>query len=345
MFQIVTPLTLFQEQIKILRAQMPGVRDGRLDCIHDARIATRRIRELLPLTHEWQRRDDADELFTRFKRMGQSLGRVRDADAGIELIKYLESRVSGAAPSLVLVRQRQERTRLLLMRRLVKRFERLAVEQELALLAGGAVWHRARLWVKMTGSWRKQLRHLLAERAQGASDAIADASGVYFPNRTHQTRIAIKKLRYAAEIAARTGVMADAPLIRDLKKSQDVLGDLHDRQMLIDELRDVAVEGDGIDGAEIRLVAQVAEAEINDLYGRFLGRRSQLLDSCQRPLRELDRHLVAKGACAVAGVVALAAGIEARRRRQASRQLAPEPERVAAVSVRVPVALPQMRGR
>jgi CHAD domain-containing protein len=345
MFQIVTPLTLFQQQIEMLRAQMPGVLDGRLDCIHDARIATRRIRELLPLTHEWQRRDVADDMFTRFRRMGRSLGRVRDADVGIELIKYLESRISRAAPSMVLMRQRHERTRLLLMRRLVKRFERLAVERELAQLAGGAVWHRARRWVKMTGSWRSQLRHLLAERAHGVSDAIAHASGVYFPNRTHQTRIAIKKLRYALEIAARAGVMADEPLIGDLKKSQDVLGDLHDRQMLIDELRDGAVEGDGIDGGQIRLVAQVAQAEIDDLYGRFLRRRSQLLDSCQRPLRGLDRHVMTKGACAVAGVVALAAGIEARRRRQASRQLAPEPERVAAVSVRVPVALPQMRGR
>ena len=66
------------------------------------------------------------------------------------------------------------------------------------------------------------------------------------------------------------------------------------------------LEGEGIDGAQIRLAAQVAQAEIDDLYARFLGRRSRLLDSCQRVLRELDRHIMTKGACAVAGVVALA---------------------------------------
>ena len=111
MLQIATPLALFQQQIGILRTHLPGVLDGRPDSIHGARIATRRIREVLPLTHEWQRRDIADDLFVRFKRMGRSLGRVRDADVRIELLRHLESRISSAAPSLVLMRQRQERAR------------------------------------------------------------------------------------------------------------------------------------------------------------------------------------------------------------------------------------------
>lgn len=345
MLQIPTPLALFQEQIGILRAQTPGVRDGRPDSIHDARIATRRIREVLPLTHEWQRRDAADDVFVRFQRMGRSLGRVRDADVRIELLEYLESRISQAAPSLVLMRQRQQRERLQLMRRLVKRFERLGAERELARLAAGTPWHRARFRFTLTSSWRNELRHLLAERARAASDAVAHAGTIYFPNRTHEARIAIKKFRYAAEIAERAGVMAGEPLIRGLKKPADILGKLHDRQTLIDELNDGAVLGDGVDETQIRRVAQLVQAEIDDLYRRFLGRRSHVVDACQRTLRELDRGGVTKGACAVAGVVALAAGIEARRRRQIARQPVPVPDRAPAVSVRVPVALPDMQGR
>ena len=345
MLQIATPLALFQQQIGILRTHLPGVLDGRSDSIHDARIATRRIREVLPLTHERQRRDVAEDLFARFQRMGRSLGRVRDADVRLELLQYLESRISSAAPSLVLVRQRQERARLQLMRRLVKRFERLAAERELARLAAGAPWRRAPFWFTLTSPWRNQLRHLLAERAHGASDAIAHAGRVYFPNRTHQARIAIKKFRYAAEIAERAGVVARGPLIRDLKKSSDILGELHDRQTLIDDLNDGAILGDGVDDTQIHLVAQLAEAEISDLYHRFLGRRPHLVDACRRTLRELDRGVVTKGTCALAGVVALAAGIEARRRRQTARRPAPGPEHAPAVSVRVPVALPDMQSR
>jgi len=343
MLQITTPFTLFQEQIAVLRAQLPGMLDARPDSIHDARIATRRVREVLPLTHEWQRSHAADDQFIRFKRMGRSLGRVRDADVRIELINYLESRVPPAAATLALVRHHQQGTRLLLMRRLVKRVERLAVERELARLAGGA-WHRARFWTALTGSWRSQLRHLVAERAGAAGEAIAHATGVYFPKRTHEARIAIKKFRYAAEVAARTGVMADDGVIRELKKSQDLLGHLHDRQTLIDELKQCAAHGIGIDDAQISLVVQVAQGEIADLHGRFLKRRPQVLDCSGRAVRGLDRGALTKGACAVAGVVVVAAGIEARRRYLPPRQRALGADAVGgAVSVRVPVALPEMR--
>src|SRR6185503_3920935 len=146
MFQSATPIAFFQQQINILQSQMPGLLDGRLDSIHDARIATRRIREVLPLTHEWQRRHAADDLFERFKRAGRSLGKVRDADVRIELLRYLESRIPHAAPSLVLVRQRQERERLALMRGLLKRFERLGIGEELNRLSSGAAWRGSRFW-------------------------------------------------------------------------------------------------------------------------------------------------------------------------------------------------------
>src|SRR5689334_17557004 len=101
MLDRITPITLFEQQIDRLRALMPGVLDGCIDSIHAARIATRRIREVLPLTHEWQRRHVADDLSSRFKRMGRALGRVRDSDVRIQLLRYLEARVPVAAPRLV----------------------------------------------------------------------------------------------------------------------------------------------------------------------------------------------------------------------------------------------------
>jgi CHAD domain-containing protein len=55
MFQAVTPLDVFQQQAGWLRSLMSRLLDGDLNSIHDARIAARRLREVLPLTHEWQR--------------------------------------------------------------------------------------------------------------------------------------------------------------------------------------------------------------------------------------------------------------------------------------------------
>jgi CHAD domain-containing protein len=273
--------------------------------------------------------------------MGRSLGRVRDADIRVALLRYFELRVPSAALSLVSIRQNQERDRLILMRKLVKRFERLKVERELTHLAGRAAWRRGRPWTVLTGAWRNRLRDLVAERAHDAGDAIAHATGVYFPNRAHQARIAIKKCRYAAEIGVQTGIMTDAGIVRELKKGQDLLGDLHDRQSLLDQLRADRTDRGDTGAEQIRIVTCIAEAELDDLHRRFLSRRQPLLasiDAARRAARHTDR---AAGALAIAGVVVLGSGLEALRRRQHARQLAPapapEPER--AVSVRIPVAL------
>jgi CHAD domain-containing protein len=339
MFWSATPVTFFLQQTRILRSHMPGLLDGRPDSIHDARIATRRIREVLPLTEEWQRRHVADDLFTRIKQIGRSLGKVRDADVRIELLRYLESRFAPAAPSLVLVRQRQERDRLLLVRELVKRFERLGVGQELARLSTGSARPRTRFLIAITGAWRHQLRRLVAERAQAASDAVVHSTGVYFPNRSHQARIALKKFRYAVEISAYAGLLADEPLMRTLKKTQDLLGELHDRQTLIDELKDGAPEQAEMDARQLGLIVRVAEAEIADLHARVLTRRPEVLEACCRAQRAVRRSDLPIGALAVAGAVVLAARFEPRRRhRRRVGRVTPD-NRAPEVSVKIPVPL------
>ena len=340
MFQSATPIAFFQQQINLLQSQMPGVFDGHLDSIHNARIATRRIREVLPLTHEWQRRHAADDLFARIRQAGRSLGKVRDADVRIALLRYLESRIPHAAPSLVLVRQREERDRLLAMRKVVKRFERLGLAEELERLSGRAAWRRSRFWIARGSAWRPQLRQLITERAHAASDAIVHATGVYFPNRAHAARIAIKKLRYAVEIAGHAGLLADAQLVRPLKKSQDLLGEMHDRQTLIDELTAGVDGASETDGGQIALVGRVAEAEIHDLYGRMLARRERVQEACEAATRAMHRLELPLKTIAVAGAMALT-GFEARRRQQQAARDAGRRE----VSLRIPVSVAAERSR
>jgi CHAD domain-containing protein len=331
-----TLLDIFQREIETIRTHHAGVLDGEHNSIHDARIATRRIREVLPLTHEWQRRDHADELQTMLRRMGRSLGRVRDADVRIQLIGYLEARIPHAAPSLVLIRQREEHGRLRIMRKLVKRFERLGVDRELARLANSGPWLRTSWWAARTGSWREQLRRRVEERATAAADAITHATGIYFPRRVHAARIDIKKLRYAAEIGVDTCIIGDGSPLRALRKSQDLLGDLHDRQTLIDELRETCASDARIDPSHIGLVEQVVEADIADLHGRFLKRRLQIREACDGIGADVRRPRTAVRAVAIAGAVAVVTGLEARRRLRRHRH---ENGDGNAVAVRVPVPL------
>ena len=98
--------------------------DGDVEAVHQARVATRRCRELLPLTVEWRRRQDVDELASRFRALGGAFGRVRDTDVRIDLIRQLESRMPQASPSLVVLRQSLERRRTGEIRGLIKELER-----------------------------------------------------------------------------------------------------------------------------------------------------------------------------------------------------------------------------
>ena len=313
MFEFVTPHTLFRTQIHTLRGTLPGVLDGIEGSIHDARIATRRIRELLPLLGDPKRRKSMEDLYSRFKRLGRSLGRVRDADVRVTLLASLETRMPHAAPALVVLRQQREQERLDLLRKLVKKLERLEAVQMIEMLdehrlslAGALSWG-----VRPGRTWRRDLRYTIRDRAASTVQAIEHATGVYFPDRAHEARIAIKKMRYAMEIAHET-IGDRNGAIRELKKAQDLLGDLHDRQELVDNLTETSSNDHAEVSHQVALLKQVIDAENHDLHGRYLARRAMILDICRDERRQA--HKTSTRSLVAAGAVAITSGLYARLR-------------------------------
>lgn len=307
MFGSITPHDLFQTQIHTLHLSLPDVLDGQASGVHDARVATRRIRELLPLLGG-RRRKHLEDLYDRFRRLGRSLGRVRDVDVRIGLLESLETRIPLAAPSLVLLKQQREQERLLLLRKLIKRIERLDAARLIEMLDDRhSMGFRGRLaWsTHSPHTWRRMLGHILAERARAAADAIDHATGVYFPRRSHAARIAIKKLRYSMEIACETRVADCDDALREVKKTQEVLGDLHDRQDLLDGLLS---QSELPDAGHVPLVRQVIDVECQQLHRKYLDKRKELLDICRtdRRLRKFRPRAVL-----TAGALALSSGVYA----------------------------------
>ena len=317
MFEFVTPHSLFRTQIHTLRTSLPGVLDGLENHIHEARIATRRIREVLPLLGD-PKRKHLEDLRTRFRQMGRSLGRVRDADVRIALLASLEIRMPHAAPSLVVLRQQREEERLDLLRKLIKRLERIEAIRLVEMLDDHLAFPGSLARIGRAGrTWRRDLRYTVTARARATTDAINHATGVYFPNRAHAARIAIKKLRYAMEIAHETGAADRSAAIRELKKAQDVLGELHDRQELIDNLTaptvpDTASNEQTEQNGQVSLLKQVIDAECRDLHGRYLARREKMLDICLGETNVASRSW--SRALLTTGAVAVSTGIYARLR-------------------------------
>ncbi len=328
MFDFVTPSTLFHTQLLELQRTLPQVLDGHAAGIHDARIATRRIRELLPLVAEERHVGATDDLHARFKRVGRSLGRVRDADVRVSLLASLERRIPHAAPTLVVVRQHRDHERLTLVRKLIKKLEHLEAFRLVDSLAAhrpnglDALFAPAR-----ARKWRRDLQQLVTARAKAANTAVEDATGVYFPNRVHSARIAIKKLRYALEILHAVGQTDLSAAIRELKKAQDTLGDLHDRQDLSDSLADDASQANGAvadSSGQVALVRQVLDAEVRHLHCRYLERRNSIVTICDDMARRttlapvpFSRPVLALGALALSSGVYLA-----RRSRLGPRRVA-----------------------
>jgi hypothetical protein len=149
------------------------------------------------------------------------------------------------------------------------------------------------------------LRHLLLERAREAAERIAHATGVYFPNRSHNARIAIKKLRYAAEISQATGASDLRHAIKDLHKGQELLGEMHDRASLAKTLVRY-MDRDQISAEHIALTSQVLEGEVLDLHFRYLARRSDLRDACAEIERLSLRGSRTRPAIAVGGGILVA---------------------------------------
>jgi hypothetical protein len=112
--------------------------------------------------------------------------------------------------------------------------------------------------------------------------AVDHGSGVYFPQRTHAIRIAVKKLRYAVEVAHEVQLWTPPRLLKDLRRLQARLGDIHDHQLLRDRLGELAGPADA---GELLLMDGLLRADIERGHGEFIARRSRLqliADACER---------------------------------------------------------------
>jgi CHAD domain-containing protein len=130
-----------------------------------------------------------------------------------------------------------------------------------------------------------------SRRAVRLRAAIDNAAGLYLPDRLHEVRIAVKKLRYALELVREvTGSRALARLAT-LREAQDLLGRMHDLEVLIGRVR--AMQGSS-SAANLRLSAGLdrlvrrLETECRTLHGHYVASRKKLLGVCEHTLTQVD---------------------------------------------------------
>jgi len=177
-----TPRTLLAAQRDALGKHLDGIRHADPESVHDARVASRKMRELLPLYV-----DQRDERYGEVRDLGRRLGMVRDCDVEIELLDEFALRVPRAASLLAERRHCTMQARENHLRQVIKKLPDGTDEFTSAFPIPAAHALNDHLW---SAGWRERLRSRLADRRRRALDALRYATSVYFPNRLHGARVA-----------------------------------------------------------------------------------------------------------------------------------------------------------
>ncbi len=306
-----SPRALAAAHLDTLFLHFAGVRDAQPDSVHQARVATRRLREVLPLLADG-RTGEIEDTLSLVRSIGRQLGRVRELDVMHELLGREESRIPAAAAVIAVARQGLVPRQRAARRQMIKALEALEVDRLPEMLAPHlGRWDRLRDRYASRG-WETMLVESIGSHAVKMGASVRHAAGVYLPNRSHGVRIAVKKLRYSVEVAVETGVWPASRLLRDLKKIQATLGDLHDVHVLADAVEDLV--GDSPARQDLPMLNAALRAEAEQLQQRYLASRDRLLAAVAASERFAARGFgsrLARGArrLAFASSIAVPAGI------------------------------------
>lgn len=273
---------LLQQRVAALRRMLPGARGGDVRAVHQARVATRRLREALPLIA-------AGKAGRRLERVAKGLtgvlGTVRELDVALLMLEELAGLNGVPASAIATLRTAVADERRILQSEATKHIDDIDMDRlhrkALQVLERkiGQIEHPVDRQARIVAARRRAARR--AHRVEAAVDA---AGAIYLPDRLHQVRIAVKKLRYALEIARDlSGSRAEAR-IRALKRMQDLLGRMHDLEVLIARTRGLqaAAVRDLQLSSDLDQLVRHLETEARQLHGRYLAQRRALLDLCNR---------------------------------------------------------------
>jgi CHAD domain-containing protein len=247
------------------------------------RVASRRLREVLPVLP--LDADLVEKLGRRLRKVTKRLGKVREVDVLIGIVNDLNK---GDRPPGALARigatidadRRRLRERHLAksqvreLRRIGQKLDKLVGTLDIPDASGrqpAAIARNRPSNKQRSIRWAVEAR--VGRRASSLDRAIRHAGTVYLPERLHAVRIAVKKLRYALELDHELAGARPGPELGLLRRTQNILGRLHDLQVLIDRIRREQASLVPPDINVWRQLDGLVDALENDcrrLHGRFM---------------------------------------------------------------------------
>src|SRR5262245_6072589 len=281
---------LYRKRVRALAREVEPIHKGDVGALHRIRVASRRLRELLPLVGF--DRDTGRKLRRRLRKATRHLGAVRELDVLAGLIQELRSHPRYAASTLKQVGASVAEARGAAREELAANFSTTKMERLTRRLGEAAEGveaeeqgHKGQRATEAAHAWIWALDAREVRRASQLLSSIENAGALYVPEPLHQVRLAIKKLRYAAEL--RTAAPGGPPRsdLRALRSAQDVLGHLHDVQVLIAYVRHLQSSMPAPDlnaWHQLGLLVRVLEDDCRRLHGRYMRDRARLITIATR---------------------------------------------------------------
>jgi CHAD domain-containing protein len=261
---------LLQRLARALRRHLPAAVAGEQTGVHQARVASRRLREAVPVLATGLKGSKAGKATRKIRRLTRALGTVRELDVTLSLLDELAvapdvARTAVEDVRACVVQERDARREVML-----KRLSRVDGDN-LARRLGqvGDALEKA-----TDEPWRRVLGARLLQRSKRLLSAMDAAGQMYSPERLHDVRIAAKKLRYGLELASGSGIAQAAAHVRTIKRTQDVLGKLHDLQVLQTHIAAAQITGDAArpePRAALEQLAAHVEGQCRHLHAKYLA--------------------------------------------------------------------------
>jgi CHAD domain-containing protein len=290
-----SPSELFiRQRLRAVTRSLPAAQRGNADSLHQARVASRRLREALPVVAKGTR---GRKLERTMRRLTRALGPVRELDVALMMLDELEASASASGVprrAITTLRHVIGEERRLLHQDMCRRISEVDLDKLEARALAAARKKRPK---HSRGRRAAPARLAAAEQRAGKRAvelraAIDNASSIYLPDRLHEVRIAIKKLRYGMELTRELSGSRAAARIGALKDAQDLLGRMHDLEVLIARTR--AIQGASqvpnlrVSGHLDQLVRHL-ERECRQLHSQYTASRRKLLSICDHAEKSAER--------------------------------------------------------
>lgn len=262
---------LWRKRLSELEHVWPDLLDGNPGGLHKARVATRRIREALPIVAVAASAPKVKKVSKKMRALTRYLGPVRELDVELEILEDKQRPVGASERVIETVYRAIAERRQALRDELV---DNLPVSDVKKLLRKLEKIGRKNGDERET-QWRGALATRLMRRAKSLAATLHDAGPLYAPERLHAVRVSTKKLRYALEVAHELGVAGAAVLVRMVKRHQERLGQLHDLQMLLKHVRET-VGSSGSQTSELTAYAESLDKACRRLHADFVEHRDEL---------------------------------------------------------------------